>query len=61
MMKIQYIVPKGGGRSGHHEVCLHHVEPHTLLVHPLDHQGAVTLHSDGGTGQPDYLECFSGF
>ena len=56
VMKIHYIVPEGGGSSGHHQVGLHHVEPHALLVHPLNHQGAVTLHRDWGAGQPDYLE-----
>ena len=55
-VEIQHVVPKGLGGGGHHEVALHHVEPHALLVHPLDHQGAVTLHRDWGAGQPDYLE-----
>ena len=56
VVKVQDIIPKRGGSCGYHEVGLHHVEPHPLLVHPLHHQGSVTLHRDWGAGQPDHLQ-----
>ena len=54
-MKVQDVVTVAGDSSGYHEVGLHHVESHSLLVHALHHQRPVALHRDGGTGQPDHL------
>ena len=55
-VEIQHVVPEGLGGGGHHEVALHHVEPHALgVLHPLDHQAPPHVHRDGGAGEPHHL------